>query len=98
MSGDWLDLADAVGLLRDQLVEAQQRGQHSDLRFGLGEITLELAVELSRSHGADGGLRFGIATAGVRGERSSRSTHRVVVALTPKLTGGRDVEISDEDN
>ena len=96
--GSWLDLADAIGLLRDQVVEAQQRAAGHPLRFVMGEVTLELEVELERSGGLGGGLRFGVVVADARGERSSRSANRVTVTLTPRLDDGADVEISDDDD
>lgn len=96
-SGDWLDLADAIELLRDQIVEAQERSPATGVRFALGEITVEFALELSRSRGAGGGLRFYVAEANARAERASSNTHRVVVTLRPKRSDGGDVEVDDED-
>lgn len=58
---DWLDLADAITLLRDQIVEAQDRiagpqgVADKGVRFGLGEITLELGMELARTRGGTAG-------------------------------------------
>jgi hypothetical protein len=94
--GTWLDLADAIGLLRDQVVEAQQRAEGHPLRFVMGEITVELEVELERSRELGGGLRFGVVSADARGGRSNRSVHHVTVTLTPRLGDGADVEISDD--
>ncbi|MET7888721.1 trypco2 family protein [Streptomyces avermitilis] len=67
---DMLDLADAITLLCDQIAEAQARiadpqGQgNKGVRFGLGEITLELGMELARSSGGHGGLRFSVIGVG----------------------------------
>lgn len=94
----WLDLADAIGLLRDQVVEAQQRAAGHPVRFVLGEVTVELEVELGRSGTLGGGLRFGVVSADAKGERSHRSSNRVTVTLTPRLESGADVEISDVDD
>jgi hypothetical protein len=92
----WLDLADAIGLLRDQVMEAQQRAEGHPLRFVMGEVTVELEVELERSRELGGGLRFGVVSADARGGRSDRSVHHVTVTLTPRLGGGGDVEVSDD--
>jgi hypothetical protein len=95
---DWLDLADAIELLRDQVLEAQHRADGSALRFTLGEITVEFGVELAQTRGVGGGVRFGVAAVDAKGERTARSTHRVTVKLTPKLAIGGDVDVSDEED
>ncbi|MEU4995686.1 trypco2 family protein [Streptomyces sp. NPDC021622] len=35
--------------------------------FGLGEITVELGMELARTRGVDGGLRFSVIGLGAAG-------------------------------
>jgi len=91
----WLDLADAIELLRDQLSVAQLRGEHSPLRFVLGEITVEFEVELVRSKNGGGALRFGVVEADARRERSTRSAQRVTLRLKPEHRGGGDVAVRD---
>ncbi|MFP8959086.1 trypco2 family protein [Streptomyces nanhaiensis] len=94
-----LDLADAITLLRDQIAEAQARiagldgtdAGHKGVLFGLGDITLELGMELTRTRGADGGLRFSVVTFGARRERADRTTHTVTVQLKPHRPDGGDV-------
>lgn len=47
---DWLDLADAITLLRGQVAEAQRRAAaegDGGVHFTLGGITLELGLELT---------------------------------------------------
>ncbi|MFI6933473.1 trypco2 family protein [Streptomyces sp. NPDC050287] len=92
---DWLDLADAIEVLRSQLSEAQRRGQDSSLRFVLGEITAEFEIELVRAKNGGGTLRFGVVEADARGERSRRSTQRVTLRLNPERRGGGDVAVGD---
>ena len=92
---NWLDLADAVEVLRAQLSEAQRRGQGSPLRFVLGEITAEFEVELVRTRNGGGALRFGVVEADARRERSARSTQRVTLTLKPEQRGGGDVAVGD---
>lgn len=95
---EWLDLTDAVALLRRQISQGQERlavGGDQGVRFGVGEITLELAVELASTGGADGGLRFGVVSAGGRRENTERATHKVTVRLEPRRTDGRAVEVGD---
>lgn len=98
---DLLDLADAITLLRDQVAEARRRigaGHHAGVQFGLGEITVELGMELARTGGIDGGLRFSVVSFGGRHESSRKATHTVTVRLTPHLPGGGDVDVADQDD
>ncbi|MFD9795982.1 trypco2 family protein [Streptomyces sp. NPDC059070] len=100
---DALDLADAITLLRDQVAEAQRRigadaAGDFGVRFALGEITLELGLELTRTRGRDGALRFGAVSLGGKRENARKATHTLTVRLTPHLPDGGDVDVSDEDD
>lgn len=100
-----LDLADAITLLRNQIAEAQGRiavpqGQgDKGVRFTLGEITLELGMELARSNDVNGGLRFSVVGVGIslggRHEKTDKGTHKVTVQLIPHKPGGGDMDVSD---
>jgi Trypsin-co-occurring domain 2 len=92
---DWLDLADAIEVLRDQLSEAQRRGQNSALRFVLGEITAEFEIELVRTNDGGAALRFGVVEANARRERTAKSTQRVTLRLNPQHRGDEAVAIGD---
>ncbi|TGA86381.1 trypco2 family protein [Streptomyces sp. MZ04] len=100
---DELDLADAITLLREQIAEAQRRvvtDGDQGVGFGLGEITVELGMELARTRGVDGGLRFSVIGLGGKKESTRGTTHTVTVCLKPHLPGGGDpgdVEVNDED-
>ncbi|ARE79460.1 hypothetical protein B6R96_36150 (plasmid) [Streptomyces sp. Sge12] len=100
---DMLDLADAITLLRDQIAEAQDRiadpnGEGDQgIRFGLGEITLELGMELARTNGANGGLRFSVVNFGGKHEKTDKATHKVTVRLNPRnADGSGPVEVSHQ--
>ncbi|MFF8265675.1 trypco2 family protein [Streptomyces virginiae] len=98
-----LDLADAVTLLRNQIAEAQARiadpdgtgVAHQGVLFTLGEITLELGMELTHTRGMEGGLRFSVISLGGKKESGDRATHKVAVQLKPHLPEGGDVDIND---
>ena len=93
-----LDLADAVALLRAQIAEAQARlatdGERGVL-FSLGEITVVLGMELVRSRGVGGGLRFSVVEFGGKREWADKATHTITVQLKPNRPGGGDIDISD---
>ncbi|MGW4649085.1 trypco2 family protein [Kitasatospora sp. NPDC004289] len=101
-SGDeWMDLADAVALLRRQIAQAQRQAAESpaddsDVRFAVGEITLELGMELTGTRSVNGGLRFAVVSAGGKAERASKATHKVTVKLTPQDGAGEVVFVRDE--
>jgi hypothetical protein len=99
--GDWLDLADALELLRNQIGEAQRRLGDADekaVRFGLGDVTVEFGMELVRTVGVDGGLRFSVVSVGGKRDTGRTATHTVTVILHPHAPGGGDVDVSDEED
>lgn len=100
---EWMDLADAITLLRDQVAEAQDRiadpagaGDRGVL-FTLGEITLDLGLELTGTKGVNGGLRWSVISLGGKKESGTKATHTVSVKLTPHRPGGGDIDVSDEE-
>ncbi|MFC8263976.1 trypco2 family protein [Streptomyces sp. NPDC057291] len=99
--GQWMDLADAVTLLREQIAEAQSRlaaptgGGDKGVLFTLGEITVELGLELTRSNGVNGGLRWSVISLRGKKESGTKDTHKLTVQLTPHAPDGSHVDISD---
>ncbi|MFD9880294.1 trypco2 family protein [Streptomyces alboflavus] len=98
-SGDdeWLDLADALDLLRGQIGEAQRRARTADVRFDVEAITVDFEVELGRARGGSGGLRFGVVQGEGRQENTRRATQRVSLTLKPRTAARGDVSIGDVD-
>ncbi|WP_326671465.1 MULTISPECIES: trypco2 family protein [unclassified Streptomyces] len=95
--GDGLDLTDAVRLLRRQLTAAQREADGSDVRFRVGEVTVELAVQLTRTGSAGGSLRFGVVAVDGKRDRAQSTTHRIQLTLHPRSGSGGDLEIGDND-
>ncbi|MEV7372991.1 trypco2 family protein [Streptomyces sp. NPDC090301] len=99
--GEWLDLVDAIALLRAQVVEAQRQaavaGADEGVEFVLGEITVDFGMELTNTKGVDGGLRWSVIGFGGRKENSRAATHTVSVTLNPQLTGGGNVKVRDDE-
>lgn len=88
---DALDLADAITLLRDQIAEAQRRLATSGdkgVRFTVGEITLVFGVELSRTRGLNGGLRFGLVNSDGKRESGRKATHEITLKLNSSGPAG----------
>lgn len=97
---DGMDLADAIALLREQLAEAQDRiangGDHGVV-FTLGEITLQLGMELTHTRGVDGGLRFSALSFGGRREKTDRATHTLTVQLKAQGADGTPLNVNDRE-
>jgi hypothetical protein len=89
-----IPLSEAVNALRVEIAEAVRAGSSEEFRFKLGPIELEFGVEMSRTTGAEAGLRMWVVSAGAKGERTSAATHTVRITLTPE---GEDIVIADED-
>ncbi|AOR31087.1 hypothetical protein BFF78_08560 [Streptomyces fodineus] len=98
----WMDLADAITLLRDQIAEAQDRiagpaGGDRGVLFTLGEITLDLGLELTGTKGVNGGLRWSVISLGGKKESGTKAIHTMTVKLNPHRPGGGDIDVSDDE-
>jgi hypothetical protein len=92
---EWIGLAEAVQLLREELTTAQDNGSDQALRFDIGTIEMEFSLVARRNGGGRAGIQFGVVTIGVDGAVSHESTHRVKVVLQPKeSTTGRAPQVS----
>ncbi|MFD8935183.1 trypco2 family protein [Streptomyces sp. NPDC059578] len=95
MDSTWIGLAEAVHQLRAELETAMAEGADKHLRFELGPIELEFQVDLRRTGGVDGALRWGVVSLGGKKELSSGSGHRVTLVLNPKNSvTGENAEVS----
>ena len=72
-------------------------GGDKGVRFTMGEITLDLGLELTGTKGVNGGLRWSVISLGGKKESGRKATHVVTVKLTPGKPGGGDVEVGDRE-
>lgn len=93
---DFVELAEAIGVVRDQLRLAREAGEDQEPRFVVGRVEVEFAVEARRDGGAEGGVQFGVFTLKGRAGVSAGSTHRVRLELTPETDAGGDYRVRDE--
>jgi hypothetical protein len=63
-SADGLGLADAIGLLRDELLRARAAGADSDIQLPVESMTVELTVTATRS--LDGKAAFTVPVVGLQ--------------------------------
>ena len=82
-----IGLAEAIKRVRDELVQARREGEDEDLRFRLGEVSLEFTVELHREGGVEGGVKVWVVNVGAKGTASSTRTNTVTVTMTPEVLG-----------
>ena len=89
---------DAVEAVRDELLAAVERGAGQDLRFAVGVIELEFAVELKHDAKVKAGFKAWVLSGDVEAAGARARTHRVKIALTPHRTDGRDLLVSSDEN
>lgn len=83
-----VELADAIAIVRDQLIAAQLAGHGTvgrrALGFLVGKVTIEFSGEVKRTGGAGGEAKFWVFTANAKADLSSGSTQKIVVELLPQ--------------
>ncbi len=91
---DRVELADAIGLVREQLIRAQQQGRQivagQVLTFEVGSVSIELSGEIEKSSEAGGGASFWVLTADAQRSSTRTSGQTITVELTPRVTGQQD--------
>lgn len=80
----WVGLHEAVRAVRAELTEAMTDGRREAMKFEVGPVELEFAVEIRAEGKADGQVRLFVVTAGAQGGGSSGAAHRVKVTLNPQ--------------
>lgn len=85
-----MELAEAVEAVRQGLMAGAARGTGAGVRFEVGEIHMEFAVQLQRSRTARGGVKAWVVDAGADAARTLGRTHTVSFTLRPvdAATGG----------
>src|SRR4051812_48118242 len=92
----WIGLADAVREVRAELRTAMEESEDEPVRFDVGEIEMEFAVEVRRDERADGGIRVWIANVGASSGESTATTHRLRVTLNATdMATGQSLRIAD---
>ena len=96
-SADGLGLADAIGLLRDELLEARAAGAGSDIQLPVESMTVVLKVTATRSKNGKAGFKVPVVELELGGggsrERGSEQTVTVVFG-GPVGRDGRPVKVA----
>jgi Trypsin-co-occurring domain 2 len=90
-----LGLAEAIDVLRSELRKAQDSGRGADVRFSVGPVEVELAVEVVKTAGGEASVKvLNLLSLGGKGEVSKGETNRVKVVLNPIGVGGTPFEVA----
>ncbi|MFC1404473.1 MULTISPECIES: trypco2 family protein [Streptacidiphilus] len=93
-----IELSTAVRAIREQLVRAALDGAGAPIRFEVGPIQMDFAVELRREAGARGGVKAWVLSAEAEAKASRATTHRVSFTLTPKdAVSGAPIEVGNQE-
>jgi hypothetical protein len=96
---DGLGLADAIALLRDELLEARAAGAGSDIQLPVESMTVELKVTATRSVDGKAGFKVPIVElelGGGAGRESGSEQTVTVVFGGPVDRDGRPVKVAQE--
>jgi hypothetical protein len=89
-----IELADAVAVVRGELLEAAARGAGQEIAFAVGPIEMEFVVELRADAKAKAGFKAWVLSGEVEAGVARGRTHRVKLTLTPKRPDGADLLIA----
>jgi hypothetical protein len=101
-------LADAIGALRDELMQAWTSGQNERLRFKPRPVELTVQVAVTRAGSGRAGIRWWLVELGGEVSRGSAMTQTLKLSLDPVmydehgrptdvLISGTDAEADNED-
>ena len=95
---DGLGLADAIGLLRDELLEARAAGGGSDIQLPVESMTVVLKVTATRLVDGRAGFKVPIVELGGGGAGRERSSEQTVTVVFggPVDRDGRPVKVAQE--
>lgn len=91
-----IELADAVAVVRDELIEAAARGVGSGMEFVVGPIELEFIVELKVDAKAKLGFKAWVLSSDVELGVARGRTHKVKFTVTPRKAGGGDLLVAGD--
>ena len=82
-----IGLSDAIADLRGELTRAFEQGAGEALKFEVGDVELELEVELTVGGTVKGETKWWVVSAGAEATSERGSHHRIKLTMTPKLNG-----------
>jgi hypothetical protein len=90
-----LELAAAIEAVRGQLRAAQNSGSGDDVRFTVGPIELEFAIDVRREAGGEVSVKvLSLLSLGAKGSISGTQSSRVKVTLNTVAVNGQPFEVA----
>lgn len=86
-----IGLKEVLAALRQELSESILAAANESLRFQVDEITLQFQVEVERTTGVGGGIKFWVVELGGKHAATSTVTHTVTIPLKPVRQDGGPV-------
>jgi hypothetical protein len=90
-----MGLAEAIRQLRAEILSAVSNAEGEELQFGLGDIELELQVDLVVSGEAKADFKWIVVSLGAEAKGEHLQRHRVKLTLSPAIDG-KPVKVSRE--
>lgn len=94
-----VELSEAIEVVREQLIMAQERGRKSGtadgLTFVVGRVSVELSGEVKKTDGGSGGVKFWVVNADAKTDRSTGTSQKVTVELTPQSPDGTEYQVHE---
>lgn len=92
-----IGLKTAIEALRTELTESILTGIDQNIRFEVGQITLEFQVEIEREMEGTSGIKFWVVEIGAKGSRNTTNTHKIIIPLKPIRRSGGPVLTGSDD-
>jgi hypothetical protein len=90
-----IGLAAAIKLVRSELQQAMEDGQSSPLAFTAGPVQLEFEIVFTKGKEGGGGIQAWVVSADFKGSKSTSTTNRMSISLTPiDRATGKDAIVS----
>jgi hypothetical protein len=86
-----IGLKDAIEVLRKELSESILAAADEELRFEVGQITVEMQLAVERKAEGKAGIKFWVLEFGGKASHGTTQTHKVTIPLKPIGSDGRPV-------
>jgi len=94
---DKIPLSEMLAQLRKDLLQTQEEGKGSDLKFQIEDIEIELQLATTKEAGVGGGVKFWVYNANAKVSASEANTQKLKLKLKPIGPDKKPLEVSDKD-